>query len=376
MQSETKHILIISGEASGDQHGAELIAQINQPNIQFTAMGGQHLRAAGANIIVDANELSVVGFFEVFKIFGKIINAYRTVSKYIKQQKPDLVILIDYPGFNLRMARVAKRAGCNVLYYISPQLWAWRPGRVKIIQRFVDQMAVILPFEVDFYRRFGVNAHYVGHPLLQHLATLPSKTDARQQLNLLQDDIVIGLLPGSRIAEIQQLLPSMITAIKLLRQHYPSAKVLLNLADTLSENAISPYLQDTEIQITHDLYANLKAADILIATSGTVTLQAGLANTPMVVVYRGSPLSYFIARLLVKVKHICLCNIIAGRTIVTELIQSQATPTNIVAECRKLLESQTYTHDMQHQLRQMTATLQEANNTASLPNLVNQLLSP
>jgi len=330
--------MIIAGEASGDTHGARLVESIKQKDssIQFVGLGGDQMAHAGVTLYVHLNDLSVVGITEVFARRSGILSAMRTAKNMLRSMKPDLLILIDYPDFNMLVAKTAKNCGIPVLYYISPQVWAWRSGRVKKIKQRVDHMAVILPFEADFYRKHQVPVTYVGHPLLEH-SIIPSIDKDPQEM-------IIGLLPGSREGEICNLLPIMARAADYLAGTYDTIKFLIPRAPTISRNQIDtilnaiPMKHSPHITIV-DLHARQvdQQSDLVIVASGTATLEAALAETPMIIVYKVSPISYHLGKMLINVPHIGLANLVAGQRVVPELIQNDATAENVYKTACQLL---------------------------------------
>lgn len=333
-----KRVMIIAGEASGDQHGAKVVTALREkhPGISFTGIGGPAMRRAGVHILMDANELAVVGITEIFAKGASLLRGLSTAKKSLRQLAPDLLILIDFPDFNLHVAAAAKKAGVPVLYYISPQVWAWRSGRAKKIRRRVDHMAVILPFEADFYHRFQVPVTFVGHPLLDDVSASLSETAGSTP--------TIGLLPGSRDKEVIRLLPEMLDAAAILKQIIPDVRYLLSRAPSvkaeLFEDIMSRHGTDVEFEIEPGgVEPIFRRSTLLVAASGTVTLEAAMAGIPMVIVYKVSPVSYRLGRALIRVNHIGLANLISEKQIVPELIQEAATGKNIAETVRQMLTS-------------------------------------
>lgn len=343
--NSSKKIMIVAGEASGDIYAAGLINAVHQQDssIQFFGIGGPRMAEAGCDILVDSAKMAVVGLVEVLKHLDVIAPAFLQLKKILLQDPPGLLVLVDYPGFNLRLAKVAKKAGVKVLYYISPQIWAWRQGRVHKIKRLVDHMAVILPFEAPLYKKAGVPVSFVGHPMADMVQVSLSKPDAAVSFQLDPDRPVIGLFPGSRHNEISRLLPIILDSARLLQQRFPTAQFVLPLASTLTEADLAPWLNGHNLPLVitreriHDL---IRACDAVISVSGTVTLEVALVGTPLVIIYRLAPLTYQLAKRLVKVEHIGLCNIVAGETVATELIQDDASPEKISAEIVRLMDSE------------------------------------
>lgn len=332
--------MIIAGEASGDLHGANLVRALRRrtPDLFVCGIGGHHMRAAGVRILLEASQLAVVGITEVLAKLPVIWKGLGLAKNLLKSLQPDLLILIDFPDFNLRVARMAKKRGIPVLYYVSPQIWAWRQGRVRTIKQRVDHMAVILPFEADFYQRHGVPVTFVGHPLLDVWeAEAPPKASAD-----LRAGPVVGLLPGSREGEIQRLLPVMVQAARRLEKQYENIRFLVSVAPTVNREHVEEILQrfpgDASIKVVEGgIGPILDACHMVLAASGTVTLEAAIGGMPMVIVYKVSPLSYRIGKALIRVKHISLVNLIAGRELAPELIQDQATPDNLAAAAAAML---------------------------------------
>ena len=374
MQKPTKHILISVGEASGDMHAANLIQEVKKiaPNTQFYGMGANLMHDAGVDIIVDASELSIVGGLEVITKFSKIREAFRIMQDALLHNKPDLLILVDYPGFNLRLAKFAKKAGVKVLYFISPKIWAWNQGRVEIIKKYVDMMAVIFPFEVDFYKKFGVPAIFVGNPLLKMVKPKLTCDAAKQAFHLDPSCKTIGLFPGSRKSEINYLLPIMLAAAKLLKNNNPNLQFLLPQANSITLNDLQPYLQSSPIKvriIKDQNYDVMQVCDAIIAASGTATLEIAIMAIPQVIIYKKSWLEYQIARHLIKIPYIGLCNILANKKIVQEFLQYDATPENITREIEKILNDANYRKEMVTNLAQ-TKKLLESDKQENIAELV------
>lgn len=338
--SRGKRVMIIAGETSGDLHGAKLVNAMQKRNsgLSFCGIGGRGLKKAGVNVLVDAREISVVGITEVFSKIPGILKGFKIVKKTLKTLRPDLLVLIDFPDFNLHMAATAKKCGIPVLYYISPQIWAWRPGRVKKIGKFVDHMAVILPFEEDFYKKQNIPVTFVGHPLLEN-GLLPRKTVADRWS---QGDPVVGLLPGSRHGEIARHLPVMIEAARILLKKIKSIRFMISLAPDVQEKQAEEisgkYKGDARFEIVAgDVKKIFEQSGIVVAASGTVTLESAISGTPMVIMYKVSPVSYWLGRALIRVDHIGLVNLIAGREIVPELIQEAASSERIAETVFEML---------------------------------------
>jgi lipid-A-disaccharide synthase len=331
-------IMIVAGEASGDLHGSRLINAMRArlPDLKVSGIGGVELAAAGAEILFPSSKIAVVGFFEVLSHLGDIIRAQKIVRRRLEKRRPRLLILIDFPDFNLLLARKAKKLGIPVFYYISPQVWAWRSGRVKTIGRLVDVIGVILPFEEAFYRARGVRAHYVGHPLLDSVQAELSRDAFCKTFDIEASRRLIGILPGSRSKEIRQLLPVFLESAEAYQRRSETRPVfLIPQASTVSEqeledNGVDRYRATLDIRIVSSRRYDLMAAcDAVIAASGTVTLELLLLDTPLVVAYKLSPRTYQLGRLLVNVPYFALVNLIANEELVPELLQEEARPDRI-----------------------------------------------
>lgn len=371
----TKKILIIAGEASGDLHGAKLVKDLHaiNPDIEFYGMGGTQMEKAGVRLLVKTAKLSIIGFLEVFSKIIQILIIFNKLRLSLKKEKPDLVILIDYPEFNLRFAKIAKRQNLKVLYYISPQIWAWRKKRIKIVKKNVDHMAVIFPFEVEFYRKENVAVSFVGHPLVEVVKTTMNTYEAKSFFNLKKENqTLIGLMPGSRFVEIKFILPIILKAAAALKNANPHVQFILPLAPILKKEDLQPYLQqyDLNIQIVNSHhYDAMQLCDAIIVASGTATLEIALLGIPMVIVYKGSSLSFAIAKKLVKIPYVGLCNIIANKKIIQELLQQDATTENIVKEIKSILEDKEYLSAMKENLRTVKKLLCETEHQQLAPTI-------
>ena len=326
-----KSVMIIAGEASGDIHGSRLVMAMHKRNsgLFFYGIGGRALRDAGMKILVNAEDLSVVGITEVFSKLRGIFKGISIAKRSLKEMRPDLLILIDFPDFNLHVAATAKKLKIPVLYYISPQVWAWRPGRVNKIGKLIDHMAVILPFEQQFYRKHNIPVTFVGHPLLDN----KHATDKISN-EMISDELIIGLLPGSRDREIAQHLPVMLKAAGLISKLAGKVKFIISLASSVKREHIEDIVKNYKVIIDFDIVADsvdkvFRQCKLVIAASGTVTLEAAISGTPMLIIYKVSAISYWLGKIMIKVNNIGLVNLIAGKEIVPELVQSKASPENI-----------------------------------------------
>lgn len=361
---KNKTVLIIAGEASGDMHGANLVREMlnRDPALKFYGIGGKKMLQEGVQLLADASTMAVVGLTEVVFKLKDILKIMRTIKKSLDERRPDLVVLIDYPDFNLPVAKAARRHNIKVLYYISPQVWAWRQSRIEQIKKTVTRMAVILPFEVETYRRHGFAADYVGHPLLDMIKTTYSKKESRKKFDLHEDKITIGILPGSRMSEIKKLLPELLQAATIMKDSIPELQFVVPLADTLEEKNLTGIIAGFPIDvnvISGQTYNVVSCADLALVASGTATLETALLKVPMIIVYKISPLSYFIGKLFVRVKNIGLVNIIAEKTIVPELIQNDASGARIAREALSILGDETKKQAMIRELEAIRSRLGE-----------------
>ena len=326
-------LAIIAGEASGDLHASEVVRELKRidPSLQTFGIGGDLLAAEGMRILHHAREMGIVGLFNVLRHYPMFRRIFNDTVKAIAAEKPDAVMLVDYPGFNLRLARRCRQLGLRVIYYISPQVWAWRRGRVKQIAQDVDRMIVILPFEEDFYRQHAVPVTYVGHPLIDELAGI--ERDGRPP----GDPLKIALLPGSRRGEVSTLLPAMLDAVALLR----NVDAYVIQAPTIHTAEVFEVMKQREAFlriVPHDGGRAIAAADIALSSSGTATLECAVIGTPVVVMYRLTMITHWLAKWLVKLPFFGLINIIAGAEVVPELIQRDVNGERIAAEVRRLAE--------------------------------------
>lgn len=317
-----REILILAGEASGDLHGAILAERLKalRPEVPITGTGGVRMRTAGVEMLEEHE--GVVGFVEVVKHIPSHYRLLKRLRARLAEGRVGLVICIDYPGFNMRVAAEAARRGVPVLYYITPQVWAWRAGRLKSMARIITKAAVILPFEEQMLRDAGVDATFVGHPLLDRAQALPTRAEARERLGLPAQGEMLALFPGSRAEEIRRHLHDFLAVADELKRRRPSLSVVLSVAPTIA-------LRDDEVPVPLIRSASfdvLRAADVALCKSGTTTLEAAVAGTPCAIVYRTSPISYAIAKRLVRIEHIGLLNIVAGRTVAPEFVQDAFQP--------------------------------------------------
>lgn len=329
-------IFIITGEPSGDLHGANLVKELKgqDSSIDIQCWGGDKMREAGARVMKHIDDLAFMGFVEVLVNLSTILKNFKLCRQQIKDFQPDLVVLIDYPGFNLRIAKHIKELGIPVAYYIAPQIWAWNESRVEKIKRYVDHVFVILPFEKAFYAKHGVEAEYVGHPLLDEIRHIHvSEDEFRVELGIKNNKPIIALLPGSRTQEIKLLLEP----IARIVSDFPSYQFVVSKVAWQSADLYNA-LPDSVCVLEGRTYELLQSAEAAIVTSGTATLETGLIGTPQVVVYKANPLSVFIARFLVRIKYISLVNLILDEEVVTELIQGEVTSNKLKTELSSIIK--------------------------------------
>jgi len=373
-----KKVLLVAGEVSGDLLGSHLVEAIQEidPEIQFFGVGGEGLRKRGMKILYPSQSLAVVGLTEVFLKLGLILRALRALNHFLEEERPDLVILIDFPDFNLRLAKIAHRKGIPILYYVSPQVWAWRQGRVRLISRCVKKMVVLFPFEVPFYEREGVEVEWVGHPLIDIVTPTLSKEEAYLRFGLDPQRRTVALLPGSRKKEVERLLPTLLETSRLLYDEIPDLQFIIPLAQGISSQ---------ELHLTESLSYPLKVvegwtydimnlSELLITASGTATLEGAILGKPMVIVYKLSRLSYWVGRMLIQVDHIGLVNLVAEKRIVPELIQDEANPKRIAEEAFRILKDPISRQKMVESIREVRMRLGESGASKRAARIVYSML--
>ena len=335
--------MLVVGEASGDAHGARLVEALHRrdPALKVFGVAGEQLRRTDFEALFTVAQLTGMGLVELAGNLKNLWRAYGLLKRALRERRPSLLVLVDFPDFNLRLARLAKSLRIPVLYYVSPQIWAWRKGRVRQIARWVDHMAVIFPFEAAFYERYGVKVSFVGHPLLETLQVNHSRQAILAKIGLDPGKPAIALMPGSRHGEVSRHLPVMREAAVRLRKEM-DIQFFCVRANTITGTEIVSALRHPALQIPvieEHRYDAIQAADLVWTASGTATLEIALLGRPMIIIYRLSWLTYYLARLLVRVDHIGMVNLIAGERLVPELIQNDANPARIVAESRLLLDN-------------------------------------
>jgi lipid-A-disaccharide synthase len=376
----SKKILLVAGEASADLHGSHVVRELKRidPSVHLYGIGGEELRRTGMEILFDARDLSVVGIVEVVSRLPHIRKVFNTLKRQIEEAPPGLLILLDYPDFNLRLAAVAKKHRVPVLYYISPQIWAWRQGRVKKIARIVDQMAVVFPFEVPLYEKEGVPVQFVGHPLLDRVIPAFDSAGSLEAFGMKPGWPVIGLLPGSRKSEIERLLPVMLAAAQRIQKEYPLAQFIIPVAPGIRREEIEIWVAQKKVPVTmveNQLHRALQVCSLVLVASGTATLETALMKKPMIILYKISFLTYLIGRLMIRVPCIGLANIVAGTQVVPELIQADASPQRIAGEALALLKSPERLAAMERDLGQIRERLGAAGASARVARIAYDMLN-
>ncbi len=354
-------IMIVTGEASGDLHGANLAKALKalQPDIRLVGVGGQHMRAAGVELVQGLHRLDVVGVPGPLMIGKGLVNM-ATLKRFFRRESLDGVVFVDNPSMNLRLARVAAKLGHRVIYYIAPQIWAWGRHRINLIRRVVRRMIVILPFEEPIFRQADVSCSFVGHPLLDQVAQCYDAVSLRKQLGLPAQGLILGVLPGSRHSEILALLPTMMEAARRIGESFPDLHCVIAQAPTVAQEWVNDVIDRRTLPVTvvpNQPAEVMAAADLLLVASGTATLQAALVGTPMILAYRVSWLTYLLARMIMTVEHVGLVNLVAGRGIVPELLQSEMTAERLSEEALRLLKDRTRYDHMREALSHIRARL-------------------
>ncbi|MCX5692332.1 MAG: lipid-A-disaccharide synthase [Candidatus Omnitrophica bacterium] len=357
-------LMIIAGEASGDLQAASLIKSIKliNPHIEIFGMGGKKMQAEGVEIIYDITGLAIVGFFEVLKHLGTFKKIFEKLTGLLETMKPDAVILVDYPGLNLRFAKIAKEKNIPVIYYISPQIWAWGENRIHEIKKCVDKMIVIFGFEENIYKEAGVKVSFVGHPFLDIVKPIWKKEETIKTCHLKHDSIKIALMPGSRKKEIEKHLPGMLRACEIIKNKIPNAEFIISRIKELDQNLYDKIVKRSRIKV-HSLenkpYEVMDIADLVIVSSGSATLEVAIMEKPMVIIYKTSFLTWLLAKNLIKIPDIGLVNIVARKRIVPELVQFRVTPENIAKESLDILNNHKRIHEIKENLKQVKSKLGE-----------------
>lgn len=372
-------IMVVAGEPSGDLHASRLLQQLNRRDNQFHCygIGGERMRQYGFKTIVGIEQMAVMGLIEILRHFPYLFGVLRKMRALLKTDPPDLLILVDYPGFNMLLAKRAKKLGIKVLYYISPKIWVWRAGRVHKIAKRVDRMALIFPFEIPYYERVGVAATYVGHPLVGQVNSDDSVEEARLRIGVDQDKKTIGLFPGSRRGEVQQLLPDLLQSAREIYAKNDNIQFVISQAPELSSSLFAEAERFDGAPLTiikGDVHTVIRSCDAIATASGTVTLEMALLETPMVVIYRVSPVSYWLLRHLIKTEYISLVNIVAEHEVVPELLQENASAHFIVPYLLSILNDGDDRSRMISGLRDVKSRLGSGDSAERLADLVEEML--
>lgn len=372
-------VMFSAGEASGDQHAAHMFTEMKKlrPDMQGIGMGGVKMAGAGIDVRYDSSQIAVIGLVEVVKHYAEIRRALKLMQSLLATERPDLLVCVDYKEFNFKLATYAKRIGIKVLFYVSPQVWAWRPGRVKQYGRVIDMMAVIFPFETAYYEAENVPVRYVGHPSVDKVQPQYSKDDDFARFGLRVNQRVVGLLPGSRSGEIRRMLPVMLKAAEVIAGRVPGVQFILPQAGSIDDAMLQSYLQASSVKITvikDQPYDVMQCCDAIMTTSGTASLEIALLVVPMVICYKLSPLTYWLGRFLVKTRFIGLPNIVAGKSIVKELIQHQASAENLAAEIERLLTDPAYAGQMREHLQGVQVSLGQGGGSKNMAELAIEML--
>lgn len=354
-----KKLFILAGEASGDLHAAGAVAELRRrvPGLDIFGIGGGHLKALNVRMLYEADQISFMGFVEVAKHYFFLRKVFNDIKAAILREKPDAALLIDYPGMNLILAEFLHQQGIPVIYYIAPQVWAWKEGRVEKIRKFVTRLLVVFDFEVEFFKRHNVKAEFVGHPIIEELseAKIAPKSEFLKAKGLSDKQPIIGLLPGSRKQELERIFPEMLRAAEVLEKKH-GAKFLLGRAPNLTDDFYQHFLQDTSIRpIDAKAYEVMAHSDLLLVTSGTATLESLCFGAPMIVLYKTGSLNYLIGRRLVKIKNIALANIVskglyAETKTVPELLQDEMMAERIASEADRILSDKALSGKIRHEL--------------------------
>ena len=372
-------IMFSAGESSGDQHAANMFLELkkHQPDIKGFGMGGAKMALAGIDIRYDSGSIGVIGVVEVLKHYGEIRRALKLIQQLVSTERPDLLVCVDYKEFNLKLARFAKQCGVKVLFYVSPQVWAWRPGRVKTYGKAIDMMAVIFPFETTYYDAENVPVRYVGHPSVDKVHPQRSRLEDMAIFNLDESNPVIGLLPGSRANEINRLLPIMLAAAEILQARIPGIQFMLPQADSISDELLESYMCQSLVKITvikNQPYDVIQCCDVVMTTSGTATIEIALLNVPMVITYKLAALTYWLGRWLVNTPFIGLPNIILGKGFIKELIQYEATSENLAEEIERILTDKFYADQMRDNLNQVKQQLGHGGGSKNMAELALEIM--
>lgn len=372
--------MLVAGEASGDRYAADIFRELKKlsPDIRAIGMGGHHMIEAGVDVRYDSTNIAVIGLGEILKHYGEIRRALKLVQRVACEEQPDLLICVDYKEFNFKLARKAKACGIKVLFYVSPQVWAWRPGRVKKYGEVVDMMAVIFPFEESFYQEYGIPVRYVGHPLVDRVHPCLTRKTACERFGLDPSIPVVGLFPGSRGNEIDRLLPMMLDAAKILKLRCDKVQFILSQAPSMSDEATADFLESKGISVPvvkGQIYDVMQCCDAIMIASGTATLEAALLSIPMAITYKLTSLTYIVGKFLITIPFIGLPNILAGKQIVKEFIQSDAQPKKLASEMERILLDTDYAERIRGELRSVKKQLEKGGGTRNIAALAAEMVN-
>ena len=375
-----KRVMISAGEASGDMHAAKIVKALHvlEPDIEVYGMGSVQLQDTGAHLLIDCSDIAVVGLVEVLVNYRKIMKALNTLRKSLRNNPPDLLVLVDYQEFNFKLAETAKELGIKVLFYVSPQIWAWRQHRVHKIGKVIDMMAVILPFEEQFYLDANVPVRFVGNPLVDKVTPDKSKETCFEEYGLNPKKQIVGLFPGSRRSEIKRVLPIQLAAAEQLHKEKPGLQFIIPVARTLNKDIFTPQLSmhnHLNIILVEDLSYNvMQCCDSIIAASGTTTLEISLMGIPYCITYKVAHLSYFVLKQMIKIKYLGLANIISDKEIVKEFIQYNTRPQDITHEVIRTLDDEDYRETMIEELKMVREKLGKTGGINNMAGLIMEML--
>ena len=377
-----KRIVVVAGEESGDAHAAVFIRELTakQPDLIIDGIGGKHMAAAGVHLISDLARFGVTGLSEVIRHFWVIRKAFNDIKTHLTQNKPDLLVLVDYPGFNLRLAQFVKKTlGIPILYYISPQIWAWKANRINTIRDCIDHMAVILPFEKKIYERANVPVSFVGHPLVDKLSSKKEELDTRKNLHLPQDKRLIAMLPGSRVHEIEQHMPVLRDTIKQLLNQLSDVHFVIPIAGTIEPTLVKQYLVDIDASyytLTSGFAIEaVSCSDCAVVASGTASLECALLIKPMCIIYKASLFTYLVASQLIKVNYLGLCNLLQDQMIAPELLQYDCNAVELTQTVLSLLNDQDVKKRMIKRLQQLKNSLSTKAADSTVAQLIERMIS-
>lgn len=375
----TKKLFIITGELSGDKHASLVVKNLLEKNcdVEIEAIGGENLKALGVKLFADHSKAHMSAMGLTPKILFDHITLGKRVVNYLKNDfKPDLVLLIDYGGFNLNISKFLKKAGIKVFYYIPPQIWASRKWRIKTVKKNISKVMTIFPFEKEMYEQEGIDAQFVGHPLISQMPEKANRDEVFEKYNLDKNKKLVSIFPGSRVFEINNLMKTFLEAAKLIKAAYPEVQFVISQADSLKDEFFKKHLEGTDIMVVkHDNYSLLAVSDALMLASGTVALEAALYETPMIISYKGPWIAYFVYRLVRCITRVCLPNIIMDKDIVPELLQAESNPKVISAALLKILTDETYRQNMVDDLSKVRSILSQHESSKEVAQIIGKELN-